>query len=60
MIKNFNYKCSICAQEYKDENTLYTCPIDGGNLDIQLDYAYIQRKYSPGSIHTDEVCEGFT
>jgi threonine synthase len=41
------YKCSLCAQEYDLDEVQYTCPQDGGNLDVLLDYSTIRRSYSP-------------
>jgi threonine synthase len=40
------YKCSLCAQEYDLNEVQYTCPQDGGNLDVLLDYSTIRRSYS--------------
>jgi len=39
------YHCSICNAEYLPASILYTCPKCGGNLDIELDFSYIQSKY---------------
>ena len=36
--KFLGYQCSVCNQEYGPEDVVYTCPKDGGNLDIVLDY----------------------
>jgi threonine synthase len=36
--KFIGYKCSVCGQEYGPEKITYTCPKDGGNLDIIIDY----------------------
>lgn len=44
MNDNFiGYQCSICRSEYAPEEALYTCPKDGGNLDILLDYVALGR-----------------
>jgi threonine synthase len=40
------YTCSLCGKEYLPGEVEYTCPIDGGNLDVNLDYAAIKRKYN--------------
>ena len=40
------YTCSLCGKEYLPGEVMYTCPIDGGNLDVNLDYAAINRKYN--------------
>ena len=46
MIKKYtHYKCSLCGTEYPPEDVIYTCPKDGGNLDVILDYAAIRNSY---------------
>ncbi len=55
MKNNFVYKCSICGQEYAGDEITYTCPQDGGNLDILLDYDRIKQNYTPSSICSDEA-----
>jgi len=37
-IKFIGYKCSICEQEYGPDEITYTCPKDGGNLDVIIDF----------------------
>lgn len=32
------YRCSICGTIYQPEEVTYTCPADGGILDVLLDY----------------------
>jgi threonine synthase len=44
------YRCSICASEYGPGDVTYTCPKDGGNLDVLLDFAIIRRTSSPAQI----------
>ncbi len=44
------YRCSICGQELRPEDVQYTCPHDGGNLDVILDYNRIRGEVSPGDI----------
>ena len=45
-MKNFTgYKCSLCGTEYMPGQVTYTCPKDGGNLDVVLDYELIKRKF---------------
>lgn len=39
------YRCSLCGEEYSQEQVRYTCPKDGGNLDVILDYASIRARY---------------
>jgi threonine synthase len=36
------YRCSKCGAEYGPEAVTYTCPADGGNLDVILDYERIR------------------
>jgi threonine synthase len=55
MKKFLGYRCSICEGEYSPEGLLYTCPKDGGNLDIVLDIANIRGEHKPKNvINTDE------
>lgn len=43
--QNFlGYRCSICQQEYGPGDVTYTCPQDGGNLDVVLDYAGMRKQ----------------
>ena len=44
------YRCSICKREYSPGEVTYTCPEDGGNLDVLLDYARIKSHINPGHI----------
>ena len=44
------YRCSICGAEYSPTEITYTCPMDGGNLDIVLDYRSITETYRPEDI----------
>ncbi len=44
------YRCSICGQEYDEGEVTYTCPQDGGNLDILLDVDNIQETTNPAAI----------
>lgn len=39
------YRCSLCGSEYTPDQVTYTCPKDGGNLDVVLDYENIRKKY---------------
>jgi len=50
MNKFSGYRCSICKTEYIPGQVTYTCPKDGGNLDIVLDYDFIRKKYQPEDI----------
>jgi threonine synthase len=40
------YRCSLCSSEYRPDEVTYTCPKDGGNLDVVMDYARLGREYS--------------
>lgn len=41
------YRCSLCNQEFSPDEVTYTCPKDGGNLDVVLDYSAINKTTSP-------------
>ena len=47
MSKFIGYRCSLCQTEYAPNKVTYTCPKDGGNLDVVLDYDAIKSKYHP-------------
>ena len=50
-MNNFvGYRCSICNAEYLPGQVTYTCPTDGGNLDVILDYKEIGKKYQAEDI----------
>ncbi|MFN8433289.1 MAG: threonine synthase [Anaerolineales bacterium] len=50
-MNKFNgYRCSICGSEYLPGQVTYTCPIDGGNLDVVLDVDTIKKKFQPEDI----------
>jgi threonine synthase len=50
-MNTFNgYRCSICGSEYLPGQVTYTCPTDGGNLDVVLDYEIIKKKFQPEDI----------
>jgi threonine synthase len=42
-----HYRCSLCGSEYGPEDVTYTCPKDGGNLDVVLNYDEIKAKFNP-------------
>jgi threonine synthase len=49
------YKCSLCNTSYSPIEVTYTCPADGGNLDVVLDYPNINKYFSPHDIiNSDE------
>ncbi len=39
------FRCSVCKTEYSPTQVRYTCPTDGGNLDVVLDIGGIRKKY---------------
>jgi threonine synthase len=41
------YRCSLCKTEYLPGQVVYTCPQDGGNLEVVLDYDHIRQKFQP-------------
>ncbi len=47
MTKFLGYRCSLCNTEYLPGQVTYTCPKDGGNLDVVLDYDTIRQKFQP-------------
>jgi threonine synthase len=50
MTKFTGYRCSLCGEQYSPTDVTYTCPRDGGNLDVLLDYESIKSKYKPEDI----------
>ena len=50
MAKFIGYRCSLCGEQYSPTDVTYTCPKDGGNLDVVLDYESIKSKYKPEDI----------
>src|SRR6266516_7880140 len=50
MNKFVGYRCSLCGEQYSPMDLTYTCPKDGGNLDVVLDYDSIKSKYKPEDI----------
>ena len=50
MTKFIGYRCSLCGEQYSPMDVTYTCPKDGGNLDVVLDYESIKSKYTPDDI----------
>ena len=47
MTKFIGYRCSLCNTEYLPGQVTYTCPKEGGNLDVVLDYDDIRQKFQP-------------
>ncbi|HWR66832.1 MAG TPA: threonine synthase, partial [Bellilinea sp.] len=52
MSEFIGYHCSLCQTEYAPSQVTYTCPKDGGNLDVVLDYANIKQRYEISDITT--------
>lgn len=50
MNKFVGYRCSLCGEQYSPNDVTYTCPKDGGNLDVVLNYDAIKSKYKPEDI----------
>jgi threonine synthase len=50
MNKFTGYRCSLCGTEYLPGQVTYTCPKDGGNLDVIPDYDYIKKKFHPEDV----------
>jgi len=44
------YQCSLCGTEYQPTEVRYTCPKDGGNLNVQLDIADIRKTLGPAGL----------
>jgi threonine synthase len=47
MDKFVGYRCSLCNTDYLPGQVTYTCPKDGGNLDVVLDYDTIRQRFQP-------------
>ncbi|HKJ27452.1 MAG TPA: threonine synthase, partial [Anaerolineales bacterium] len=50
MKKVTGYQCSVCSTKYTLEEVTYTCPKDGGVLDVVLDFEKIKINFSPADI----------
>jgi len=48
------YRCSLCKNEFGPSEVTYTCPHDGGNLDVVLDYERLGRTYSAFNVVAGE------
>jgi threonine synthase len=44
------YRCSVCGIEYAPEKVTYLCPVDGGVLDVQMDWGKIAKKLKPADL----------
>lgn len=50
MEKFVGYQCSVCGKQYNPHEITYTCPKDGGNLDVVLDYDSLRKYIQPEMI----------
>jgi threonine synthase len=50
--KFIGYQCSLCGAEYVPGEVTYVCPMDGGNLDVHLDYDHIRNSQAQKDILT--------
>ncbi len=50
MNKFVGFQCSLCGTQYTPAEVTYTCPTDGGNLDVVLDYESLKKKFQPEDI----------
>ncbi len=50
------YECSICGTLFTPDEVTYTCPHDGGNLNVRLDYNTIGTDLSPEKISQSKDC----
>ena len=50
MNKFLGFKCSLCGEEYQPGQVEYSCPVDGGNLDVILDLDRIRKEFSPDTV----------
>lgn len=48
------YRCSLCGHELPFDQAHYTCPMDGGNLDVVYDYATMRREISPADLFASQ------
>lgn len=54
MNKFSGYQCSLCGQQYDPGEIQYTCPKDGGNLDVVLDYETLRNYLHPSHIYSSQ------
>lgn len=54
MMKYIGYRCSVCGAVYGPSEVTYTCPEDGGILDVLLDYEALKKKSADELILRDE------
>jgi len=44
------YRCSVCGRTYSPDEVTYTCPEDGGNLDVLMDFDAVKKDWTPAKI----------
>jgi threonine synthase len=49
------YRCSLCSTTFTPSEVTYTCPKDGGNLEVILSYDTIRKHYSPHSLSASGI-----
>ncbi len=54
MINFLGYRCSLCEHEYAPDEVTYVCPIDGGNLDVVLDYESLRSSFPQETLLTSQ------
>jgi len=42
-----HFNCSICGSDYEPDEVTYTCPKDGGNLNVILDIDALKKAHTP-------------
>jgi threonine synthase len=47
-----HYTCSLCGTDYDPEEVTYTCPKDGGNLNVIMDYERLRKQFTPDNFLT--------
>jgi len=55
MVSFIGYQCSVCGANYSPNEAIYTCPKDGGNLDVQIDIERIKDQYQPEDIKNSSI-----
>jgi threonine synthase len=55
MVSFIGYQCSVCGANYSPNEAIYTCPKDGGNLDVQIDIEKIKNQYQPEDIKNSSI-----
>lgn len=51
-LKFSHYTCSLCGTDYDPDEVTYTCPKDGGNLNVILDYDALKTQFTPDKFMT--------